>query len=226
LRATFLAVLLDANSTASLQSAIELANTSLRKDDYVPWDRTTPSQYRGGPRELLSVEIAIQGGFALFRPEPADRAAHWALELSSAPSPRAVVLYMGPEMDSVPGVGTVFRGESGDEALLKIYADREPWLKIGTAEDTEVAYPIPSIMTERSATVMTKLEPYLGSMAPALNVALSRCLEGGSPSPELPLAALGLTKVFPTPEKSLRFIHRDSPLFRKASPSPTGRGIK
>lgn len=226
MRATFLAVLLDANSMGSLQSAMELANTSLRKDGYTPWDRPVPDQYRAGPRELLSVDVAIREGFALFRPAPTNRAANWALELSRAPRPRAVVLYMGPEMDNVPGVGSVFRGGRGDEALLKIYADHEPWLKIGTAEDTEVAYPIPSIVTERSATVMAKLEPFLGAMAPALSDALSRCLEGGNPSPELPLAALGLTEVFPTPEKSLHFIHRDSPLFRKASPSPPGRGIK
>jgi len=207
-----------------MEEAEGLAVASLRKDDYVPWDDPIPAHYTAGPREFFQVDIAIQGKFALYQPKPEARAPHWALRLSGSPQPGAVVLFMGPEMDQIPGVGPVFRGGPGDEALLKIYANNEPWLKIGRAEDVEVSYPIPQIVKERSATVINKLEPHLGGLAEDFKVALKRCLEDDSPSAEKVLAALGLSRVFPVSDRTLRFIRRDSPLFRNAPPSPTERG--
>ncbi len=222
MRPTFLAVL----TALSPEDAAQLARASLRKDGYETWTRPIPGEYRGGPREILTVDVARQGDFVLFRPNPNLRAAHWALRLSQGKTPRAVVLYMGPEVDRVPGVGPVFRDGPGDEALLKIYADGEPWLKVGTAEDTEVAYPVPSIVAERAPTVFSKLEPFLGTLTSPLKNALNHALEHGTPSPAPLLQALGLSESFPTVEATLKLIHRDSPLFRNASPSPMDGGIE
>ena len=63
-----------------------------------------------------------------------------------------------------------------------------------------------------------------GMSADDFKAALKRCLEDDSPSAEKMLFALGLSQVFPVPNKTLHFIRRDSPLFLNAPPSPTGRG--
>ena len=225
MRSTFLAVLVDPHGAVSTKDAVMVATGSLQKEGYEPWTEPVPDQYQTRPREILNIDIATSSGFVLFRPEPTTWAPHWCLNLIKKSKYQAVVLYMGPELDTIPGIGTRARGGDKDGPVFKIYANDEPWLKVGNCDDPEVAYPVPTLVPERMNVVLEKLSPCLGPINEIFKASVRSAFARNDLRPETLLRALGLTEEFPYPDKSLCFIRTDSPLYRNASPSRTGGGI-
>ena len=221
MRASFHAVLLDPHNRVSPPSfgerALSLVVDSLARQGYVGWSDPIPRGYRPEPWEVVRVDVAVFGGWALYRLQGRRSPARWAHRLAIEVEPAPVALWLGADIDRIPGVGAVQRGGPEGAPTIKVYVGDTPWLKVGRAPDDEVGYPVPELVSERLPMVLRTLTKRLGPFAEPLERSLRAGLESRRLDAASVSKALGLPDAFPADCESLLLLHRESMLYLNAS---------
>lgn len=218
MRAAWTAALLDARAPRGpdIAAIVDLLVGLLSEHGYCVWGDTIPKGYPLSPTEVLRAEAIARGPFALVRVHGGS-AAIWAQRLCAHLAGAPVVLFYGPDIDQVPGVGPV-RAEGPDgQPALKIYLDGVPALKVGSAPDEEVAWAVPALGPERLAAVDAAIRQAFGAAGGAVCDALAQAVERPPQAAALLQRALDLPPRFGAPEASLVFLQRDSLLYLNAS---------